>query len=180
MAYTFSEYAQFVRDHVGAGYVTGFVVTGVGSLNLDQTANGTGGLSGQSVLIRPKSRMIMASRVTDGLVYMSDGSIFNPWGLSGERPPVAFPQYTQTFIYHGHPPITMQYYSQFLGYVGYTGQMAISYGRINDTTFSTKYCPAVLQTVSAAAERVLNSSVTTTKTIMEFTATWQQTGAFTP
>lgn len=178
MAITFSEHQQYLRDAIASGYISGFANGALGTLDLDQTATGSGGLSGQSVLIQPKGRYISAPRVIDGLVTRADGSIFNPWGLAGKRAPTAYATHTQTFFYIGNTAIAMQYYEKLLGRVGLTGDLYFTYGRTNGDTFDEKHCDAMLLTVSAPAERVLATG-SGIKTIIEFSATWQQTGAFT-
>jgi hypothetical protein len=179
MAVTLSEHNQFMRDYLAQGYVTGFYYGPLGALDLNNTFSGSGGLSGQALLIRPKSRYIAAPRVIDGLIFRPDGSVLNPWKLaSSARAPVQFAQFTQTFVYHGHPAITMQYYEKLLGRVGLTGDLILSYGRVSGESFGVKYCDAMLLSVSSPVDRVLVSNVTTEKTLFEVTATWQQTGAF--
>lgn len=178
MAVTFSEYQQYLRDAIASGYISGFTNGALGTLDLAQTAAGSGSLSGQSVIIKPKGRYITAPSVISGLVTRADGSIFNPWGLAGKRAPTAYPQHTQVFLYIGNTAITMQYYEKLLGRVGLTGDLIFSYGRTNGDTFDEKTCEAMLLTVSAPAERIMADS-SSVKAAIEFSATWQQTGAFT-
>lgn len=175
---TWSNYVDWMRDNVATGYISGFSVANLGLLNLDTTITAYNGLTGQSATMQPKGRLITSSRIADGLVYRADGTVFNPWGLAGERAPAAYPQHTQSFIYTGHAAAVMQQYEFLLGRVGYTGNLYFSYGRVAGNSFGAKYCPAMLLTVSTNAERVLNTT-SSPQTILEFTATWQQTGAFT-
>lgn len=177
MAVTNSQYLQFMRDAVAGGFVYAFNYGPIGTISFDTTVTGSGATSGQTTLIQPKGRYIAAPTVIDGLVRRADGAIFNPWGLAGQRAPTAFAAYTQTFMYIGHTALTMQQYEKLMGLVGLTGLIYLSYGRTTGDTFSVKACNAMLMTVSAAAERVLEVG-SGIKTFIEFSATWQQTSAF--
>lgn len=178
MTVSYSEYLQFQRDAIAGGYVYAFSHGPIGTLNLSSTVSGSGAFTGQSVETQPKGRYIAAPRVIDGLVTRADGSVFNPWGLAGKRAPTAYAAYTQTFMYIGHTALVMQQYEKLVAFVGVTGRLYLSYGRTTGDTYSTKYCDAMLLTVSAPAERVLEVG-SGIKTFIEFSATWQQTGAFT-
>ena len=178
MAVTNSQYLQFMRDAVAGGFVYAFNYGPIGTISFDTTVTGSGSTSGQTTVIQPKGRYIAAPRVIDGLVTRADGSVFNPWGLAGQRAPTAYAAYTQTFMYIGHTALTMQQYEKLMGLVGLTGLIYLSYGRTAGDTFSVKACNALLQNVSATTDRVLEVG-SGIKTFIEFSATWQQTGAFT-
>lgn len=176
MTVTWSEYRDFVIGAVATGYITGFSVGQLGMTQLNYTATGTGG---QSVVVKPKDRLIVANTVADGLVFRADGSIFNPWGLAGSRAPTTYPQYTQRFIYTGHVALTHQVLERLLGHIGYTGMLHFSYGRQTGDTYGAKSCEAILLSVSGVAGLTMDHTQTTRKTAIEVSATWQQTGAFT-
>ena len=179
MTVTWSEYGNFMREAVATGYITGFTVDPLGITQLDYTATGSGSTSGQSVVVKPKDRLIVANTVSDGLVFRADGSIFNPWGLAGSRAPTTYPQYTQRFIYTGHVALTHQVLERLLGRIGYTGMLHFSYGRQTGDTYGAKSCEALLLSVSGVAGLTMDHTQTTRKTAIEVSATWQQTGAFT-
>ena len=179
MPITYSEQSDFAYHKVALGYITGFFVSDIGLVSFDKTSTGTGSLSAQTCLIRPKERVIVSPPIADGIMRLPGGRVFNPWGLAGKRAPVFYPTYTQTIVYHGHPELTMREFEVLLTRVGLTGVLYFSYGRIAADTFGTKRCNAIMLPSSATAQRVLNTSVTTSKTWIEFTASWQQTTDFT-
>lgn len=168
-----------MRQQVATGYITGFTVDPLGMTSLNYTATGSGATAGQIVSVKPKDRLIVSSIVNDGLVRRSDGTIFNPWGLAGSRAPVIYPQYTQRFLYTGHVALVQQTLERFLGRIGYTGQIHFSYGRITGDTYGAKYCEAMLLSVGGATDQNMDHTQTALRTVIEVTATWQQTGAFT-
>jgi hypothetical protein len=180
MTVSWSEYGAFMREQVATGYITGFTVDPLGITQLNYTATGSGSTAGQRVTVKPKDRLIVASRINDGLVFRSDGSIFNPWGLAGSRAPAHYPQYTQRFLYTGHVALVQQTLERFLGRVGYTGLIHFSYGRLAGDTYGAKSCEGMLLSVSGATDQNMDHTQTTLLTAIEVTATWQQTGAFTP
>lgn len=178
MAVSYSEYVQFQRDAIAGGYVYAFSHGTIGTLYFNTTVTGSGGTAGQSVETKPRGRYIAAPTIIDGLVRRADGSVFNPWGLAGKRAPTAYAAYTQNFIYVGHAGLLIQQYEKLMAFVGITGLLYLSYGRTTGDTYSTKYCDAMLQTVSGTTEGVLLVG-SSRRTYIEFSATWQQTDVFT-
>lgn len=176
---SWGEYGEFQRDRVVTGYITGFTVDPLSTVNFNYTGSGSGTTAGQTITVKPKDRLIVSNNVIDGLVFRADGSVFNPWGLANSRAPTSYPQYTQRFFYIGHVQLVQEVLERLLGRVGYTGNLYFSYGRVTGDTYAAKYCPAMLLSVTGATNMNMDHTQTVMKTAIEVSATWQQTGDFT-
>lgn len=179
MTITYEEHRQWTRENVATGYIIGFTVGSLGTLNLNQTVTQVGGaLDGQKVRIAPAGKVISSPNVNSGIQQRPSGRKFNPWGLAGKRAPTSFPLHTQTFRYTGHSELVQQYYSVLLARAGLTGDLLFTYGLVAGDSYGPKSCKAMMLPVSGSAERTLQIGVSAMTTI-EFSVTWEQTGPFT-
>lgn len=180
MTVTAANVDQFLLENHASGPITSFGnnVVGVCYFNYTYTYS-SGSMSGQTVTTIPHTIAAPSARVYSGIMTLPGGTPYSPWSLAGNRAPTAFPLWTQTIVYKGTVRAVQIELRKLLGLVGVTASLDFAQGRMKlDSSVTSKSCYAMLMPISGTMERVLTTPAYSTRTWLEVTATWQQTGKF--
>ena len=180
MTITTADVDSFLLDNYASGPITSFGNDTVGVCYFNYTYTySSGSMSGQTVTTIPHTTGVPSAKSYSGISVTPGGEIHSPWSLAGNRAPTSFPLWTQTIIYKGTVRAVQIELRKLLALVGVTASLDFAQGRMKlDGSVTGKSCYAMLMPINGTMERVLTTPSFSTRTWLEVTASWQQTGKF--